>query len=51
MMGETGIDEFVARQTDPVIKSIEKSCLLTLGGIKVLTQKYPNQKKEWRLVV
>ncbi len=51
LMGEASFEDFVNRQQNEEVKSLEKVCLLTLAGIKVLTERYPESKSEWRLVV
>ena len=51
MMGEGSFEEFRDRQSDAAVQAMERSCLLTLGGIKVLNDKYPGNRKEWKLVV
>eukprot|EP00347_Sterkiella_histriomuscorum_P017977 403347255 len=45
-----GFAALKALQTETKIQALEEQALLTLVGIKVLTDKFPENKNEWKLV-
>jgi len=51
LMGEANFEEFLDRQTHTEVKGLSKPQILTLAGVKILTEKYPESKNEWKFVV
>lgn len=51
LMGEGSFEDFRDRQTSADIKTVAKASLLTLAGVKILKSKFPDNHKEWKLVV
>lgn len=51
LVGEASFENFKGRQTSADVKAVAKASLLTLAGVKILTTKFPDNHKEWKLVV
>ena len=45
------LSELQNAQTNEQIKGLSEECLLTLVGIKILTESFQQNKAEWKLVV
>ena len=51
ILKEKNLVELQTLQTDPDLKTMGSEMLLTLVGIKILSNEYKDNKKEWKLVV